>query len=151
VTDIDAIRARLERWQTATDSSDYWTVDREIRANAPADLAALLAEVEAIGDLLAVILGDGGHRQAEVGTVQAAAEALERVHALHQREAERPTNVLAEVDSLRRQVEEMRECGLSIHKRVAQERAAIVAYLRGAVDRPAQHVADDIEEGFHHE
>jgi len=54
------------------------------------DLAALLAQADAIGDLLAVILGDGGHRQAEVGTAQAAAEALERVHALHQREAERP-------------------------------------------------------------
>jgi hypothetical protein len=154
VSDLDAIRARLAAatpgpwhwahhgtWEVEAPPNqlvaDCGTVgrakaDAALIAHAPADLAALLAEVDdlqsavrshwaaaqslaaeverlrelsmvqssnetflqvevdAVGDLLAVILGDGGHRQAEAGTVQAAAEALERVHALHQREAERP-------------------------------------------------------------
>jgi hypothetical protein len=55
--------------------------------------------------------------------------------------------LLAEVDSLRRQVAEMVECGLSIHKRVAAERAAIVAYLQL---NWSNDCAADIEEGKHH-
>jgi hypothetical protein len=50
---------------------------------------------DAVGDLLAVILGDGGHRQAEVGTERAAREALKVVQGLRQRLAERPADDIA--------------------------------------------------------
>jgi len=99
-------------------------------------LAALLAQSDAIGNLLAVILGDGGHRQAEVGTAQAAAEALERVQALHQREVERPR--ASDLDA--------------VHKHVARERAATVRHLRalGVREHAALFAADEIERGEHH-
>lgn len=106
------------------------------------DLAALLAEVEAlragsdaVGDLLAVLLGDGGHRQAEVGTEQAAREALERVHALRQRVAEAPS--AAEVETLRAQLADRDD---DAHRALAsscplnERHCSCVPHLRAAVD-----------------
>jgi len=46
---------------------------------------ALAEDHDLLGTILAVILGDGGHRQAAVGSKQATAEALEAFYALVRR------------------------------------------------------------------
>jgi hypothetical protein len=132
VVDIDAIRAKV----------DASGAGRRVRNG---DVLALCDEVEGLRRQVADLRAEREPVLAALVVADAPGDSASATM------GERVWVVVHALESLRRQVEEMRECGLSIHKRVAQERAAIVAYLRGAVDRPAQHVADDIEEGFHHE
>lgn len=113
----------------------------------------------AVGDLLAVLLGDGGHRQAEVGTEQAAREALAVVHDLRQRVAEAPSP--EEVERLRERVGTLDKVA-SAHRAlwrdgdtyVAQERGDIVEWMTGPervdLSMTGGEWAELIDNGEHH-
>ena len=117
MADLDAIRARHTRRRSETPLAVAIDMDTLL-----ADAYARRAADGAVGDLLAVLLGDGGHRQAEVGTEQAASEALERVHALHQRVAEAPRSLMAEAV----------DCELLRHVPVRSDRDLLTRAIKSA-------------------
>lgn len=68
---------------------------------------------EAVGELLAIIHGDGGHYQAEHGVEKAAQDAIAKVNALRQVVAQRISTV-QEGSSLRSVAEKLRQGGASL-------------------------------------
>lgn len=55
---------------------------------------AQAAQVDQVGELLAIIHGDGGHYRAEHGTEKAAADAIPKVYALMQKLAKQPAELV---------------------------------------------------------